>query len=202
MACCNSPTCENDVTKANQYHCNPCFANIGNKLLNTCNRIFRLAEEVNNELYHEYSGSVERHYQGAFSSELRKLKFHYQAETSIALHYKDFPLNDVRADYFILPGGPNKFDENIVLEVKHASSTNQQPQLFNYLHSGPTNTNLFTNKLKYGLLLIWPQQHKPTFSEDGRFAELSPVQTPTMELWKTSNPRKRTKFELLSRWSE
>ena len=202
MAECSSPTCESIVTRANQYHCSSCSKNIGTKLLTTCNRIYHLAEEVNNALYHEYSGSVERHYQDAFSSELRKQKFRYQSETSIALHYNDFPLNDVRADYFILPGGPNKFEENIVLEVKHAASKAHQLQLFNYLHSGPTNNNLLTKKLRYGILLVWPQQHKPTYSEDGRFAELSSVQPPTMELWVTSNPRKRTKFELLSRWGE
>jgi GxxExxY protein len=202
MVECISPTCESIVTRANQYHCSSCSKNIGTKLLATCNRIYHLSEEVNNALYHEYSGSVERHYQDAFSSELRKQKFRYQSETSIALHYNDFPLNDVRADYFILPGGPNKFEENIVLEVKHASSTAHQLQLFNYLHSGPTNNNLLTKKLRYGILLIWPKQNNPIYSDDGRFAELSSVQPPTMELWVTSNPRKRTKFELLSRWGE
>jgi GxxExxY protein len=202
MGVCNSPTCDSEIIK-NHNHCNPCRGKIGALLLTTCDLIYELALEVNSELYYEYpGGSVEKRYQDAFSSELRAKGFHYQAETSMAQHYKDFPLSEVRADYFILPGGVNTFDKNIVLEVKHANSANQQLQLFHYLHLGPTNNNLLTKNLKYGILLIWPTQSKPVFNENGNKAELSGIVSPIMELWVTSNPRKRTKFELLSRWAD
>ena len=201
MSVCNSPTCDSKTSK-NHNHCNPCWKKIGPKLLTTCDLIYELALKINSELYYEYRGSAEKKYQDAFSSELRARGFHYQAETSMAQHYKDFPLSEVRADYFILPGGVNTFDKNIVLEVKHTSNSNHQLQLFYYLHLGPKNNNLLTKNLKYGILLRWQPQSGPKFNKKGNKAELSGIKSPIMELWVTSNPRKRTKFELLSRWAD
>ena len=170
----------------------------------TCEVIYKLACDVNDELHYQYHSSMEEQFQSALSSELKKKKFVYHSETVIELHYKGFPVKETEADYVLLPGGPNKFDKNIVIEVKHPASlglAKNRLQLFTYLHSGPTNNNPLTKDLRYGLLLIWPTQNNPTISEDGRFAELSkPVPKPTMEIWRSTNATSRTKFELLKSW--
>ena len=174
------------------------------KLEKTCELIYKLACDVNDELHYQYHSSMEEQFQTALSSELKKKKFVYHSETVIELHYKGFPVKETEADYVLLPGGPNKFDKNIVIEVKHPASlglAKNRLQLFTYLHSGPTNNNPLTKDLRYGLLLIWPTQNNPTISEDGRFAELSqPVPKPTMEIWRSTNTTSRTKFELLKSW--
>ena len=170
----------------------------------TCELIYKLACDVNEELHYAYHSSMEEQFQHALSSELKKKKFVYHSETVIELYYKGFPVKETEADYFLLPGGPNKFDKNIVIEVKHPASlglAKNRLQLFTYLHSGPTNNNPLTKDLRYGLLLIWPTQNNPQMSDDGRFAELSkPVQKPTMEIWRSTNATSRTKFELLKSW--
>ena len=169
-----------------------------------CDLIFDLACEVNEELHYLYHGSMEEHYQSALSSELKRKRFVYHSETVIELHYKGFPIKEAEADYVILPGGPNKFDKNIVIEVKHPVSPGlpkSRLQLFTYLHSGPTNNNPLTKKLRYGILLIWPTQNNPKISDDERYAELSsPVPEPCMELWKSTNSTSRNKFKLLKKW--
>lgn len=176
------------------------------KLNNLCDKLFEIACEVNEELHYQFHGSMEENYQSAFSSELKRKKFIYHSETVIELHYKGFPVKEIEADYVLLPGGPNKFNRNIVIEVKHPVSqglAKTRLQLFTYLHSGPTNNNPLTGKLRYGILLIWPTQNNPEISKDGRYAELSkPVPKPLMELWKSTNSTKRNKFELLKTWGE
>ena len=170
-----------------------------------CDLIFEMACEVSEELHYQYHSSMEEQYQSALSSEFKKRKLAYHSETVIELHYKGFPIKEAEADYVICPGGPNKFTQNIVVEVKHPASLTASPasrlQFFTYLHSGPTNSNPLTKKLRYGLLLVWPTQSKPKISDDGRFAELAnPVPDPIMELWKSTNAKKRNRFELLKSW--
>ena len=170
-----------------------------------CDKLYKLACEVNSELYYLYDGSMESMYQDALASEMRKKKYVYHTETVIDLHYKDFPVKDSEADFVIMPGGPNKFEENVIMEVKHPTSSNfpkVRLQLFTYLYSGPTNNNPMVKELQYGIALVWPTQSTPTLSEDGRFAELKvPIPKPILELWKTVDKNKRTKFELLKTWS-
>jgi len=170
----------------------------------TCELIYKLAREVNQELHYQFHGNMEEQYQSALSSELKKKKISYHSETVIELHYKGFPIKEIEADYVLLPGGPNKFDKNIVIEVKHPTNmglAKNRLQLFTYLHSGPTNNNPLTKNLRYGILLIWPSQTNPKMSEDGRFALLSnPVPEPTMEIWRSTNTTSRNKFELLKSW--
>ena len=173
----------------------------------TCELIYKLACEVNDELHYQYHASMEEQFQSALSSELKRKKFAYHSETVIELHYKGFPVKESKADYVLLPGGPNKFDKNIVIEVKHPANLGldkNRLQLFTYLHSGPTNNNALTKDLRYGLLLIWPTQNNPQLTlvdEEIRYAELSkPVPNPTMELWRSTNTTTRNKFELLKSW--
>lgn len=174
------------------------------KLNRLCDKLFEMACEVNEELHYQYHSSMEEQYQSAFSSELKRRKFVYHSETVIELHYKGFPVKETEADYVLLPGGPNKFEQNIVIEVKHPNSqglAKNRLQLFTYLHSGPTNNNPLTGKLRYGILLIWPTQNNPKMTDDGRYAELSkPVPKPLMELWRSTNSTSRNKFELLKTW--
>ena len=174
------------------------------KLEATCDALYKMACEVNELLHYQYHASMEEQYQSAYSYELKKKKYMVHSETVIQLLYKDFPVREAEADYFLLPGGPNKFDENIVMEVKHPT-TNALPkprlQLFSYLHTGPTNNNPLMKDIRYGILLIWPTQSNPTMSDDGKYAELSkPAPRPIMELWKTTNKNTRNKFELLKKW--
>jgi len=173
-------------------------------LKRTCELFYKLACEVNDELHYQYHSSMEEQFQSALSSELKSKKFVYHSETVIELHYKGFPVKESKADYVILPGGPNKFKHNIIVEVKHLASAGldkNRIQLFTYLNSGPTNNNPLTKSLRYGILLIWPALKNPTMSDDGRFAELSnPVPKPIMEVWRSTNATSRTKFELLESW--
>ena len=177
---------------------------VDSKLESVCNKLFDIACEVNDELHYQYHSSMEEQYQSAFSSELKQKKFVYHRETVIELHYKGFPVKETEADYVLLPGGPNKFDHNIVIEVKHPASqglAKNRLQLFTYLHSGPTNNNPLTGNLRYGILLIWPTQSNPKISDDGRFADLAkPVPGPLMELWKSTNSTSRNRFQLLKTW--
>ena len=179
--------------------------NVNSDLEKVCDLIFEMACEVNEELHYQYHSSMEEQYQSALSSELKRKRFVYHSETVIELHYKGFPVKETEADYVLLPGGPNKFDKNIVIEVKHLASqglAKNRLQLFTYLHSGPTNNNPLTRNLRYGLLLIWPSQSNPKVSDDGKYAELSlPVPKPIMELWKSTNSTSRNKFKLLKSWS-
>ena len=175
-----------------------------NNLEKTCGMIYKLACEVHEALYYQYHASMEEQYQSVFSYELKKKKYVFHSETVIQLLYKEFPLKETEADYFLLPGGPNKFEENIVIEVKHPT-TNALPkprlQLFSYLHAGPSNNNPLMKGIRYGILLMWPTQSNPIMSDDGKFAELpKPVPKPIMELWKTTNKTSRHKFELLKSW--
>ncbi|MBF15021.1 MAG: hypothetical protein CMA97_05870 [Euryarchaeota archaeon] len=170
----------------------------------TCDALYWIACEVNEALYHQYHKSMEEQYQSALSYELKKKKYVFHSETVIQLLYKDFPVKESEVDYFLLPGGPNKFDKNIVIEVKHPT-TNALPaprlQLFSYLHTGPSNNNPFMDDLRYGILLMWQTQSNPTVSDDGKYAELKlPAPKPIMELWKTTNKTTRHKFELLKKW--
>ena len=123
--------------------------------------------------------------------------------------YKEFPVRETEADYGFRctsEGGPNKFKENIVIEVKHPT-TNALPkpnltlQLFTYLNAGPSNNNPLMKDIRYGILLMWPTQVNPNISDDGKYAELpNPAPKPIMELWKTTNKTTRHKFELLKKW--
>ena len=168
--------------------------------------IYDLSCEVNNELYYQYHSSMEEQFQSALSFELRSNKFVFHSESVIELHYKGFPVKESKPDYIILPGGPNKFDQNIVVEVKHdvytpAKKQEFRLQLFTYLNAGPRNNNPLTKKLRYGIMLRWAKQKELQISDDNRFAELSrPVPKPNMELWKSTNSTSRHKFELLKSW--
>ena len=170
----------------------------------TCDALYEMACEVNDALYYQYHASMEEQYQSAYSYELKKKKYVFHSETVIQLLYKEFPVRETEADYFLLPGGPNKFKENIVIEVKHPT-TNALPkprlQLFTYLNAGPSNNNPLMKEIRYGILLMWPTQVNPNISDDGKYAELpNPAPKPIMELWKTTNKTTRHKFELLKKW--
>ena len=88
----------------------------------TCDALYGMACDVNDALYYQYHASMEEQYQSAYSYELKNKKYVFHSETVIQLLYKEFPLRETEADYFLLPGGPNKFEENIVIEVKHPTS--------------------------------------------------------------------------------
>ena len=170
----------------------------------TCDALYEMACDVNDALDYQYHASMEEQYQSAYSYELKKKKYVFHSETVIQLLYKEFPLRETEADYFLLPGGPNEFEENIVIEVKHPTN-NALPkprlQLFTYLHAGPSNNNPLMSEIRYGILLMWPTQSNPTMTDDGKYAVLpNPSPKPIMELWKTTNKTSRHKFELLKKW--
>ena len=171
-----------------------------------CDEIYKLACTVHKELHHLYHTSMEEQYQSALSYEFHKAKFVFHVETVIQLKYKGFPLKESEADFVICPGGPNRFTENIVMEVKNTalgkpSRDKARLQLFTYLNSGPKNSNPLLSNVKYGLALLWPvQNEKQVLNEKGDKASLaSPVVKPEMELWETTNS-KGTKFNLVKSW--
>ena len=171
-----------------------------------CDKIYKIACKVHKELHHLDHTSMEEQYQSALSYEFHKGKFVFHVETVIQLQYKGFPLKESEADFVICPGGPNKFTENIVMEVKNTavgkpSKDKARLQMFTYLNSGPKNSNPLLSKVKYGLALLWPiQDPKQLLNEKGDKASLSsPVDNPEMELWETSDS-KGTKFNLVKSW--
>ena len=171
-----------------------------------CDKIYKMSCTVAKELQHLYHSSMEEQYQSALSYEFQKGKFVYHVETVIQLKYKGFPLKESEADFVICPGGPNKFKENIVMEVKNTafskpSRDKARLQLFTYLNSGPKNSNPLLSNVKYGLVLLWPtQDEKKVLNESGDKATLSsPIVKPEMELWKTTDA-KGTKFDLIKSW--
>ena len=183
-----------------------CAICMNQSLEEICDKIHKLACKVNKSLHHLYHSSMEEQYQSALSYEFNKAKLVYHVETVVQLQYRDFPLKESEADFVICPGGPNKFDENIVMEVKNSSFSKPNKdkarlQLFTYLNSGPKNSNPLLSEVRHGLVLHWPvQDEKALMNDDGTASLASPVKTkPTMELWKTTDS-KGTKFKLLKEW--
>ena len=173
-----------------------------------CDLIFEKACEVNEACFYLAPSQMEKNYQAIMAYELSNAEIIYHSEVTIELLYKGFPLQDARADFVIHPGGPNNFESDIIVEVKHSKQdkTNRDKarlQLLGYLYNAPRHSAAMLKPLEYGIVLHWPiQDEKKIWDEDpasnAKFQ--SPVPRPRMELWHTSNAS-ATEFELLKTWS-
>ena len=148
-----------------------------NNLEKTCGMIYKLACEVNEALYYQYHASMEEQYQSAFSYELKKKKYVFHSETVIQLLYKD-PSKETEADYFLLPGGPNKFEENIVIEVKTSKQVMQTKAeitviQFFILSRRTIEQQSIDERYSIWKLPMWPTQSNPIMSRHGKFKRIA-----------------------------
>ena len=171
-----------------------------------CDLIFEKACEVNEACFYLAPSQIEKNYQAVMAYELSNSKIRYHSEVTIELLYKGFPLQDARADFVIHKGGPNKFEQDIIVEVKHSKQDKgardkARLQLLGYLYNAPRHSAAMLKPLKYGLVLIWPiQDEKKIWDEDpaSKAKFQSPIPRPRMELWHTTSA---TEFELLKTWT-
>ena len=168
--------------------------------------IFEMACDVNTACFYLADSSVEKQYQACMAFEMNKANLNYHSETTIELLYKDFPLKDVRADFVLHPGGKNKFEQDIIIEVKHsdhskANKDKARLQLFNYLYNAPKHASPMLSKLKFGVVVHWiVQDAKKVWDGESETATLqNPIPNPRMELWERTNDE-GTEFKLLKTW--